>query len=99
MNKGFTMSGRTDSDRSDAATRTKSKAVVSLFALALLATGVGMLTGAATPAPEETVIVEGEAAVVDTCPNPAPWWCERASEDYRCLDGPMAYRGCVEVGF
>ena len=99
MNRQFTMSGRTDSDRSDAATRTKSRAVVSWFAVALLTAGVGMLTGAATPAPAETVIVAGEAAVIDTCPNPAPWWCERGDEDSKCRFGPMAYRGCREVSF
>jgi len=34
---------------------------------------------------------------LDSCPNPAPWWCARSAyETSTCPDGTLSWRGCYD---
>ncbi len=86
-----TKSRTTANERGATPRRPKRRSLLLLLAVAMTAAGGGLLSA------EPAATAKDEAVAPDVCPNPAPFWCDRGGEDYRCLDGKMAYRGCVDI--
>lgn len=60
----------------------------------MLLAGAAISATAAAPSDASATASGVAKRLLDTCPNPAPYWCTTGKEEMSCLDGDLAWRGC-----